>query len=374
MAAVAPSEPRKGPQDSRRSGRLTSVRLVTFLRLTGEPAEVVESVRAWLALGQDEAPPVLIETSGSTGAPKRVVLSRAAVLASATATAARLGAQGPWLLALPAAYVAGLQVVVRSLLAGHEPVLVGATGSIAESAAKSDEPTFTSLVSTQLRRLLDDPREVDALRRLHTILVGGGPVDLALRERAAAEGLRIVATYGASETAGGCVYDGLPLDGVAVALSERGQIRIAGPTLFEGYADDPALTASTLIDGWFHTSDAGRLDPDGRLVVTGRLDSVVISGGVKISADAVARRLALYPGVQAAEVIGVPDDEWGQRVVAFVVPHAEAPDRSVELADLRDWVAAIHPREWAPRQLVTLDELPRTAKGKVDRAALEALS
>ena len=242
-----------------------------------------------------------------------------------------------------------------------------------------------SLVPTQLGRLLDDEAAVAALRRAHTVLLGGGPIDPALRERATAAGVRVVATYGAAETAGGCVYDGMPLDGVAVAIGDGGRIRIGGPTLFEGYVDDPVLTAQTLVDGWYVTSDAGRFDDDGRLSVLGRVDDVVVTGGVNVPAVAVAARLREHPAVVAVEVLGVPDEEWGNRVVAFVVlagrrgargsppldPSRPAADLTLD--DLRDWVAEVHPRRWAPREVVVVDEIPLLPNGKPDRQALLAL-
>jgi O-succinylbenzoic acid--CoA ligase len=325
----------------------------------GDPAAVVGQLRAWLS-GPDDVR-LVVETSGSTGRPKRVALTRNAVLASVAASTRRLGASGPWVLALPPAYVAGVQVIVRSLMAGHEPALLERDGWPA------GEGWFVSLVPTQLRRLLADDDAVAALRRAHTVLLGGGPIDAGLRERAADVGVRIVATYGAAETAGGCVYDGLPLDGVAVAVDEDGRIRVGGPTLFEGYLDDPELTAQALVDGWFLTSDAGRIDEEGRLSVLGRLDDVVVSGGVNVPAPAVAARLREHPGIAAAEVLGVPDREWGNRVVAFIVG-------MVQLPELRDWVTEAHPRTWAPRQVVVVDEIPLLPNGKPDRQALLALA
>ncbi len=329
---------------------------------TGEPAEVVEQVRGWL--DRPDAVPLVVETSGSTGRPKRVALSREAVLASVAASARRLEATGPWMLALPATYVAGVQVIVRSLVAGHEPWLLDRDGWPA------GEGWFCSLVPTQLGRLLADDDDRAALRQAHTVLLGGGPIDPGLRDRAAAAGVHVVATYGAAETAGGCVYDGLPLDGVAVALGESGRIRIAGPTLFSGYVDDPGLTAETLVDGWYLTSDAGRFDEDGLLKVLGRVDDVVVTGGVNVPAPAVAARLRAHPGVAAAEVLGVPDEDWGNRVVAFVVPDDTVVEASTTLESLRNWVAAEHPRAWAPREVVVLDEIPLLANGKPDRQAL----
>ena len=333
---------------------------MSFLSPSDDAAAAIAQLAAWL--DADDPEPLLIETSGSTGQPKRVVLSRSAIVASVEASARRLGARGQWVLALPSSYVAGVQVICRSLLAGHQPLLV--EGLDLAGAESRDTQLFTSLVPTQLHRLLDQPAQVEALRRLHTILLGGGPIDPALRTRAEAEGLRLVATYGASETAGGCVYDGLPLDGVALAIGTDGRVRIGGPTVFDGYDGDPELTAETLVDGWYLTSDVGRLDEDGRLHVLGRIDDVVISGGVNVPLPAVAARLRAHPGIDAVEVLGVPDEEWGTRVVAFVVGRGD---------DLRAWVAEVHPRSWAPQQVVVLPALPLLANGKADRQALKAL-
>jgi O-succinylbenzoic acid--CoA ligase len=159
----------------------------------------------------------------------------------------------------------------------------------------------------------------------------------------------------------------MPLDGVAVAIGTEGRIRIAGPTLFDGYDGDPEFTASVLVDGWFLTSDAGRLDDDGRLTVLGRVDDIVVSGGVNVPAPAVAARLRRHPEVADAEVLGLPDPEWGQRVVAFVVG-------PIDREQVREWVAEEHPRSWAPQQVVALDTIPRLDNGKPDRLALAELA
>ena len=181
-----------------------------------------------------------------------------------------------------------------------------------------------------------------------------------------------MATYGSAETCGGCVYDGLPLDGVGLALAADGRIRLSGPMLFSGYLDDEEATRAALVDGWFVTSDAGRLDEDGRLSVLGRVDDMVVSGGVNVPGAAVAARLREHPAVGAAEVVGVPDVEWGNRVVAVVTP-AE-PGMALELEQARAWVAARHPRAWAPRELVVVPDLPMLTNGKVDRLAVRDLA
>lgn len=340
--------------------------------VSGTAAEVVDLLAGWLA-AEEEPAPLVVETSGSTGAPKRVVLSRRAVRASGAATAEALGVTGQWLLALPPAYVAGVQVVARSLAAGHRPVLLADHPDLPSAAAALTPgvPHLVSLVPTQLHRHLDDPAAVAALRGFATVLLGGGPVDPALRERAAAAGVRVVATYGSAETAGGCVYDGWPLPGTRLATEPDGRVLVTGPTLFDGYDGDPVLTAEVLRDGWFRTSDAGRITPEGRLELLGRVDDVVVSGGVNVPAPAVARRLRAHPDVAEAEALGVDDAEWGRRLVAFVVPRAGG---ALDAEALRGWVAEVHPRAWAPRQVVVLDAVPLLANGKPDRVRLQALA
>jgi O-succinylbenzoic acid--CoA ligase len=343
--------------------------LVASLRpVRGTPREILALLRSWEA-GPGEPEPLVVETSGSTGEPKRVVLSRAAMRASATATHDRLGGPGQWLLNLPATYVAGLQVLFRSVLAGTDPVVQDEhDGFAAAAAAMTGSRRYVSLVPTQLVRMLGSDRDVQALRRFDTVLVGGARTDPAVRESAEAAGVRVVATYGMSETCGGCVYDAMPLDGVAVAVGTDGRVRIGGPVLFDGYDGRPELTARVRRDGWFVTSDLGRLDDDGRLEVLGRVDDVVVSGGMNVPAPAVAARLREHPAVAAAEAVGVDDPEWGQRVVAVVVPVPGTEPPSLE--GLRDFVAEAHPRAWAPRGLAVVEEIPLLDNGKVDRLAL----
>jgi O-succinylbenzoic acid--CoA ligase len=292
-----------------------------------------------------------------------VVLSRRAILASVRATQSRLGGAGPWVLALPTTYVAGFQVVCRSLVAGHPPVRLDDHASLGDAVEAAGGAPYLSLVATQLHRALESPADAAALAACSAVLVGGGPVDGSLREAARAAGVRAVATYGSAETSGGCIYDGVPLDGVAVAIGVDGRIRIGGPTLFERYDGDPELTAECLVDGWFLTADAGRFDEDGRLRVLGRLDDMVISGGVKVPTGIVAARLREHPRVRAVDVGRLSDDEWGERVVAWVVG-------DLTLEEVRDWVAEVHPRSWAPRELRLLDAMPMLRNGKVDRRAL----
>lgn len=330
--------------------------------MRGSAQEVLDLLRAWEVSDTDE--PLVIETSGSTGRPKRVRLSRAAMRASADATHRRLGGPGRWLLTVPPTFVAGVQVLYRSVRAGAAPVL-GIEGL--DDLAQRGGPGrgYLSLVPTQLSRMLEDPPVQAGLARVDAVLVGGGPLAPDVRHRAEAAGIRVVQTYGMSETCGGCVYDGIPLDGVAVKVDGTGRILLGGPVLFDGYDDDTARTAEVLRDGWFRTDDLGDVDEDGRLRVLGRVDDVILSGGLKVPPVAVEQMLAAHPRVQCAVVVGAPHPEWGEEVVAFVQPtEAGAPPGLEELRDL------VHPRAWAPRRVRTLARVPLSARGKIDRVAL----
>lgn len=341
--------------------------------VAGAPYEVLQLLRQWLAVA-GPVDSVVVRTSGSSGRPKDVVLSRAALLASAKATHARLGGHGRWLLDLPAQHVGGLQVLLRSAVAGTEPVVAAEHASLPDALEEltqdSAGPTYASLVPTQLFRLARTD-QLAALARCTAVLVGGSALDPGLASAARDAGVRVVRTYGMSETGGGCVYDGLPLDGVAVRIDDHRQVHLAGPTLFEGYDGDPARTAAVLQAGWFATGDLGEIGVDGRLRVVGRADDVVVSGGVNVSLPAVTSALAGTAGVAEAYAVGVPDEEWGTRVVACVV----AAGRHLDLSTLRGAVeAAGLPRTWAPRQLVTLERLPLLENGKVDRLLLRDIA
>lgn len=324
----------------------------------------------------------VVATSGSTGRPKGALLPASALLASASATHDRLGGPGRWLLALPVDHVAGLQVLLRSLVTGTDPVVVDLTGGFrAEAfvaAAAGLPPSgrrYTALVPTQLRRLLADPGPATAaLARFDAVLIGGAATPPTLLDRAAEAGVRLVLTYGMSETCGGCVYDGRPLDGVQVALDGEGRIRLGGPVVARGYrGGDPAGAFSTDAAGvrWFRTDDAGRLDAE-RLTVLGRLDDVIVTGGLKVSPALVEAALLELPGVGEAVVVGVPDGEWGQRVVAAVVPESGAAAPGLD--DLRRAVGTSVGGHAAPRQLLVLDAIPLRGPGKPDRARLTELA
>lgn len=371
-----------------------------------DPRDVLRALRAAVfgagpavALGATSAVPeevpagtaVVITTSGSSGVPKSVALGRNALIASALATSARVG-EGAWLLAVPATYVAGVQVLVRALAAGREPAILSgpfradafaaAARLMASSEGGTRVPTFTSLVPVQLQRLVDAAETDDdvarALGSFDAILVGGQALAPVLAERAAAAGARVVRTYGSSETSGGCVYDGVPLDGVALRIVD-GEVQVSGPTLADGYLHDPERTASVFVrdaDGtrWYRTGDAGDLE-DGVLRIHGRLDNVIVSGGVNVSLDRVERVVRTLPGLHSAVVVGVDDPQWGEASVV-VASRAESLGRGEvqQLAAARDAVAAEIGRPARPSRLILVDELAHLSSGKPDRAAIRRLA
>jgi O-succinylbenzoic acid--CoA ligase len=327
------------------------------------PADAAEAARVRQAAAPDEPLEddcaVVLTTSGSSGEPKGVLLSRDALIASATATHDRLGGPGQWLLPMRPYFVGGLQILTRSVLAGLAPVLL--TESFSAAAASMTGPRrYTAMVPTQLARYLET--DLDALRSFDAIVIGGAATPTGLKVRAAEAGVTAIPAYGMTETGSGCVYAGVPLDGTSIELENDGRILIKGPTLFSGYRLRPELTAEVLRDGWFRTQDRGQL-VDGRLQVIGRLDDVVISGGVNVTLPTIQSRLLEHPQVTDAVVLGVPDAEWGTRVVAFVVGE---PGRD----ELRAHVAETLPRTWAPREVIRLTALPMLASGKVDRRRL----
>lgn len=371
---------------------------------------------------------LVLRTSGSTGVQREVALGAAALRASADATHERLGGPGRWLLVLPPTHVAGIQVVTRSVVAGT-PLTAAPDGPFtaegfarlasdfldAQPAPADGGPggrggdvarAYVSLVPTQLHRLVEaadagSPAGLAALARFDAVLVGGAATPAPLLARARAARVRVVTTYGMSETSGGCVYDGVALAGVRVRLASGdgtgaapagasgaaagavGVIELSGPVLALGYAGDPAATRAafrTDPDGtrWFRTSDLGRLD-EGRLTVLGRADDVVLTGGVNVAPAAVEAVLAeVLPGVLGlpaeACVVGVPDPEWGQAVVAVIALAGEAPGLTPVSDDVlvrvRTAVAERLGTAAAPRRLYVTDALPTRGPGKTDRRAV----
>lgn len=320
---------------------------------------------------------LVIETSGSSGAPKRVALSTGALLASAASVESELGGNGQWLLSLPTNYIAGVQVLVRSIVAGTTPV-VQPSGHFSARVFASlvdemDAPLrFASLVPAQLARVID-AGEADAgirqqLRRLDAILVGGQALPAALFERAVELGLTVRRTYGSSETAGGCVYDGIPLSQVQARVSE-GELELSGPMLAEGYLGDPELTDRKFRTEngrrWYRTADSGDV-VDGVVRVSGRIDNVIISGGIKVSLDRVERVVQSLEGFRGAVVVPQPSAEWGQ--VSVVVTDGVVDADSLQR--VRDAVIAGPGRAAAPVRIVTVETMPTLASGKPDRLSL----
>lgn len=306
---------------------------------------------------------LVIRTSGTTGRARGVIVSHATLGAAVAASVDRLDAgHARWLAVLPVHHIAGVLVALRARAAGTTPI-VHDRFDVSRIDDETDA-THVALVPTMLHRLLDHGANVG---RFDRILLGGAAATPGLLERAVAAGARVTTSYGMTETAGGCVYDGRPLDGVAVAVDPAGCILVRGATLADGYWVDGTVEPLGDSDGWFRTSDLGRFDGD-RLVVTGRADDVVISGGVNVPTAAVAQVLERHPAVAEAAAIGIDDAEWGQRIIAFVV--ATDGSSPPTPAALRAHVGASAAPAWVPRQVRVVPSIPRTALGKVDRAAL----
>jgi O-succinylbenzoic acid--CoA ligase len=322
----------------------------------------------------------VVPTSGSTGEPKGVLLGTRAVAASVDASHSRLGGPGRWLLALPATHVGGLMVLARSVVAGTEPDAVDLTdgftpGSFAAASWRflrgAAVRRYTALVPYQLAVLLEAGGSVlEALTAFDAVLTGGSSSPPELLDRARAGGVKVVTTYGMTETGGGCVYDRMPLDGVRVETERDGRIRIAGPVLAHGYRLQPDLTAQAFTDGWFTTSDLGRIGVDGRLTVTGRIDDVAVTGGVNVPLSAVDALIATHPGVAAVATVGLPDPLWGQRVVAVLIPRDPADPPTLD--GVRTHLAGRTTTAYLPKELVLVRSLPTLPSGKVDRRTVVA--
>ena len=356
----------------------------------GAPLVLAEAAGALPPLPPGTA--LVLQTSGSTsGTPRLVALTAAAVRASAVATHAALGGPGSWLLTLPAHHVAGVMVTARTLIADTTstystpgPFRAGtfaddvarhrAAVDSGDTAAGPSPRTYTSLVPTQLRRVLDDPRALAAAASFDAVLVGGAATPGPLLDRARAAGVRVVTTYGMTETSGGCVYDGVPLAGVEVSIDDGGRVVLAGPQVALGYLTPDGLEA---FDGSLVTADRGTWDGH-RLTILGRADDVVLTGGVNVDPVDVEGAAARVPGVAEVCVTGVPDAEWGAVVVAALVPADPGvlgdPARRDALAGaVQDAVRTRLGGPWVPRRVAVIDALPLRGPGKPDRAAVRAL-
>jgi o-succinylbenzoate---CoA ligase len=343
---------------------LPAARLAELIEALGpdavEDARGVRRARSGPDRGVAGGTAVVIGTSGSTGVPKGVELSAAALRHSAQASLDRVGARPGerWLCCLPVTHVAGLQVLVRSLVSGTEPVLAERADAATLAASGCSQ---ISLVPTQLQRLLESDAGTPApLAGFSSVLLGGAAAPAALLGAARDAGVPVVTTYGMTETCGGCVYDGVPLDGVRVKIGDDERIWIGGPVLFLGYRGSDRVSAGS----WFRTGDLGRLDGSGRLTVRGRADDVINTGGHKVVPGEVAAALASCPGVRDVAVVGQPDPEWGERVVAVVAPSDPADPPDLEL--LRLHVRERLPRYASPSRVVMVDAVPMLPSGKHD--------
>ena len=337
---------------------------------------------------------LVVGTSGSTGHPRGVLLTREVLIASAAASLARLGGPGRWVVALPLHHIGGVMTVVRALQADLEEAAAVADPSLGgvtrfepatfvtttfEARSRSDSDgtrLYTSLVPTQLARLSTHPDGVYALAAYDAVLAGAAATPPELLSRLRESGVNVVVSYGMTETCGGCVYDGVPLDGVDISLAsvvdDVGQIVIGGSQLARGYRRDPVMTEESFRFDGFHSSDRGRLGPGGVLEVVGRLDDIVAVGGVNVSVTAVEDVVRNVAGIEDAVVVAVPDTEWGVRLVAQVVAGASgAGSREGIAEEVRLQVAAALGRRAVP-EVTFLESLPLLASGKVDRDALRA--
>ena len=341
--AVAPIDGRLAPPARRR--------LLEMLRpawvVTAEGTERQEG-----AAQTEEGDALVVATSASTGAAKGVVLTHDAVAASARATSARLGVRPEahrWLACLPLSHIGGLSVVTRSLLTGTALTVLDGFHATPVSAAAGPD-VIVSLVPTALARV--------GASAFYKVVLGGSAPPAALPPN-------VVTTYGMTETGSGVVYDGLPLDGVEMSISPTGEVRLRGPMLLRAYRDG----AVPLDDkGWFATGDAGAIDEAGRLHIYGRLSDLIITGGENVWPAAVEDILRQHPGVAEVAVSSRPDPEWGERIVACVVP--SDPSGPPELAALRGLVAEQLAAFAAPKEVVILAALPKTSIGKLRRQAL----
>ena len=348
----------------------------TFLPVPAEDRTRTELLRNHMRAGApiDSSIALVVATSGSTGTPKGAQLTPVNLVASADATHQVLGGTGQWLLAMPAHHIAGIQVLVRSLVAGVDPLCldlsdgfsIPAFARAAHKLAATGDRSYTGLTPMQLAKAMDSLEGIEALRTFDAILVGGSATHPQLLDAAVKLRITVVTTYGSSETAGGCVYSGTPIPGARVRIGEDGRILLGGPMIAQGYrnVDSSAFSVDDSGTSWFATSDAGAFVGN-TLNVTGRLDAIINSGGLKLHPEQLEQHILRVPGVEAACVVGIPDPRLGQMIVAAYSGWASRADILEALDDL--------PRWQVPKDLRRLDALPTIGPGKVDRQAVAGL-
>lgn len=311
---------------------------------------------------------LVVFTSGTTGAPKGVRLTEINLTAAAAASVEHLGhgAEDDWLLAMPLHHVGGISIVVRQAYTGGSITMLPEFDAATFARAMKRQVTMVSVVPTMLARLV----EFGPFSGLRAVLVGGGPIPSGLLESAAEAGLPVLPTYGMTETFGQVAtlrpgaplaYKTHPLPGVEFRTDRGGRIAVKGPQVSSGYAGE-----SDRPDPWFITNDLGEIDAEGALRVLGRTDTVIVTGGENVNPERVESVLRAHEEVNEAVVVGVPDAEWGERVVCVFTGTAD-------VEELRVWVADRLPPFMVPKRFVPVDSIPRTALGKPDRSAVGAL-
>ena len=328
---------------------------------------------------EDDDTALVAATSGSTGAPRGVLVTRANLRSAVEAAWEHIpGLQAcSWVLALPVTSIGGFGVIVRATLAGTAlhalPSVGGAAAFRVEDLLSLDvtEPFAISIVPTQLADILESPAATEWLSRATTVLVGAAATPEALATRARESGISLVTTYGMTETTGGCVYDGVPLPGVRIDLVDDGRIDIIGPQVAAGYRGLPRETAESFAGTAparrFRTADHGEWR-DGRLSIAGRVDDVVTVHGVNVALGAVESVVRSEFGVREAAVVAVPDVRQGHRLVAFVVMTDPAGVAAIAPLVVERLGGAARP------EVVTVDTLPMLPSGKIDRLALRTLA
>lgn len=327
---------------------------------------------------------LVLATSGSTGHPRWVGLSIEALLESARLTAQRLAGPGRWILALPTHHVAGAMVLLRAVASGFPPQIVDCSSgfdpqrllpAVRGATQDPEVPSYLSLVPTQLLACLRAGDEVTtALASLSAVLIGGAAVDPGLVKRAEGAGIRIVRTYGMTETCGGCVYDGVALDDLNMTIDTDSHISLSGPVLFTRYLDEGPQVDHR--DQTLRTHDLGIIE-DGRLEVLGRADSIINTGGIKVSPGPVEQILRIQGGVRDALVFPLPDEKWGQIVATAVEiePSTASAVASTAFAQrLFETVTEALGKEHAPRVIALTRTFPRFDSGKTDRQSLITLT
>lgn len=306
---------------------------------------------------------LIVFTSGTTGRPRGVRLTRDNLRAAAAASAEHLGhgADDNWLMAMPIHHVGGLSILVRQLFCGGSVTLLPLFDPELFADALHGGVTIASVVPTMLRRIIGH----GPYSGLRAVLVGGGPIPDGLLEEAASAGLPVLPTYGMTETFGqvATLRPGSPLErkahplpGVEIRIEPNGRIAVKGSQVSPGYLGEPDR-----VDPWFVTNDLGTIDGEGALRVAGRADTVIVTGGENVNPEAVEDVISQHPAVGEVVVIGLPDEEWGQMVACVYEGEAD---------ELKEWVSERLAGFMVPKRWLRVSEMPRTAIGKPDRAAV----